>query len=147
MFSTDNGAASNSWPDGGNQPFRGEKGVGSYEGGFRVPMVVKWPGKIPAGVATGEFMTMEDRIPTIMSALGQPDLKEKLLKGHKVGNMTYKVHLDGVDQTDLITGKGPSKRKEFYYFTETTLHGLRYGDWRFLFKKQDKWFNGAQENR
>lgn len=146
MFSTDNGAASNSWPDGGNQPFRAEKGVGGYEGSFRVPMVVKWPGKIPAGTATGEFMTMEDWIPTILSMLGQPNLKEQLLEGHKVGNMTYNVHLDGIDQSDLITGRGPSKRKEFYYFTETTLHGLRYGDWKFLFKKQDKWFNGVQEN-
>ena len=146
MFSTDNGAASNSWPDGGNQPFRGEKGVGGYEGGFQVPMVVKWPGVIPAGAATGEFMCMEDWIPTILSVLGQRDLKDSLLKGHQVGKMNYKVHLDGVDQTDLITQKGPTKRKEFYYFTETTLHGLRYGDWKFLFKKQDKWFNGVQQN-
>ncbi len=146
MFSTDNGAASNSWPDGGNQPFRGEKGVGGYEGGFRIPMVVKWPGVIPAGMHTGEFMTMEDWIPTIMSQLGQADLKEQLLKGAKIGDTTYKVHLDGFDQSDLITAKGPSKRKEFYYFTETTLHGLRYGDWKFLFKSQDKWFNGVQEN-
>ena len=59
--------------------------------------------------------------------------------------MTYRVHLDGVDQTDLLSGKGPSKRKEFYYFTETTLHGLRFGDWKFLFKKQDQWFNGVQQ--
>ncbi len=81
-----------------------------------------------------------------MSILGQPDLKEKLLKGYKVGNNTYKVHLDGYDQTDTITSKGPTKRKEFYYFTESTLHGLRYGDWKFLFKKQDKWFNGVQQN-
>jgi arylsulfatase A-like enzyme len=146
MFSTDNGAASNSWPDGGNQPFRGEKGVGGYEGGFRVPMVVKWPGHIPAGVCTGEFMIMEDWIPTIMSGLGQPNLNEELLSGKEVGEATYKVHLDGVDQTDILSGKGPSKRKEFYYFTETTLHGLRYGDWKFLFKSQDKWFNGLQQN-
>ncbi|MBL4727621.1 MAG: arylsulfatase [Rhizobiaceae bacterium] len=146
MFATDNGAASNSWPDGGNHPFRGEKGVGGYEGAFKVPVVVKWPGKIPAGKYTGEFMTMEDWVPTIMSMIGQPDLKEKLLKGHKVGNTTYKVHLDGVDQTDILTGKGPSKRKDFYYFTETVLHGIRYGDWKFLFKSQDKWFNGVQQN-
>jgi arylsulfatase A-like enzyme len=146
MFSTDNGAASNSWPDGGNHPFNREKGVGGYEGSFRVPMVVRWPGKIPAGTTTGEFMSMEDWLPTIMANLGQPDLKEKLLEGHTVGDMTYKVHLDGVDQTDLITGKGPSKRQEFYYFTETTLHGLRYGDWKFLFKDQDKWFNGVQSD-
>jgi len=144
MFSTDNGAASNSWPDGGNQPFRGEKGVGGYEGGFRVPMVVKWPGKIPEGVSTGEFMTMEDWLPTIMSMLGQPDLAGKLLEGHQVGGKTYKVHLDGVDQTPLLTGTGPTNRKEFFYFTETTLHGLRFGDWKILFTDQDKWFNGKQ---
>jgi len=145
MFSTDNGAASNSWPDGGNHPFAGEKGVGGYEGGFRVPMIVKWPGKIPAGTTTGEFMIMEDWLPTIMAGLGQPDLKQQLLKGHKVGGMEYKVHLDGIDQTDIITAKGPTKRKEFYYITETTLHGLRYGDFKFLFVKQDKWFNGVQQ--
>ena len=85
MFSTDNGAASNSWPDGGNQPFRGEKGVGGYEGGFKVPMMVKWPGLIPEGTTTGELMTMEDWIPTIMSQLGEPDLKESLLEGAEIG--------------------------------------------------------------
>ena len=146
MFSTDNGAACNSWPDGGNHPFNREKGVGGYEGTFRVPLAVRWPGVIPAGSVTGEFMTMEDWLPTIMSHLSQPDLKEKLLEGHTVGDMTYNVHLDGVDQTDLITGEGPTKRNEFYYFTETTLHGLRYGDWKFLFKDQDKWFNGVQSD-
>ncbi|ATP17066.1 MULTISPECIES: arylsulfatase [Sphingobium] len=146
MFSTDNGAASNSWPDGGNQPFRGEKGVGGYEGGFRVPCVVSWPGHVQENVATGEFMAMEDWMPTILSALGEPELKDELLKGKTIGSVTYKVHLDGYDQTELLSGKGKSKRKDFYYFTETTLHGLRYGDWKFLFKTQDKWFNGIQEN-
>jgi arylsulfatase A-like enzyme len=71
MFSTDNGAASNSWPDGGDQPFHGEKGAGGWEGGFRVPMLVKWKGRIPAGVSTGEFMTMEDWVPTLMSWVGE----------------------------------------------------------------------------
>ena len=108
MFSTDNGGACNSWPDGGNHPFRAEKGVGGFEGAFRVPMLVRWPGNIPAGVST------------------------------------YKVHLDGFDQSAPITGKGPSKRKEFFYFTETSFHGLRYGDWKVLFKTQDRWFNGIQ---
>jgi arylsulfatase A-like enzyme len=144
MFSTDNGGACNSWPDGGNHPFRAEKGVGGFEGAFRVPMLVHWPGKVPAGVSTGEFMTMEDWMPTILSMLGESNLKEKLLKGHTVGKMTYKVHLDGFDQSDLITGKGPAKRKEFFYFTETSFHGLRYGDWKVLFKTQDRWFNGIQ---
>lgn len=146
MFSTDNGAAANSWPDGGNTPFRGQKGVGGYEGGFRVPVAVKWPGVIPAGRTTGEFMTMEDWMPTILSQLGQAELKSELLTGKEIGGTTYKVHLDGYDQSDLITGKGASKRKEFYYFTETKFHGMRQGDWKFLFTKQDKWFNGVQDS-
>ena len=146
MFATDNGAASNSWPDGGNQPFRGEKGVGGYEGGFKVPVMVKWPGVIPPHSTTAEFMTMEDWLPTIMAQVGEPDLKSKLLISYKAGDRSYeRIHLDGYDQSDLITSKGPTKRKEFYYFTETTLHGVRMGDWKFLFKKQDKWFNGVQQ--
>ncbi|WP_240722850.1 arylsulfatase [Poseidonocella sp. HB161398] len=144
MFSTDNGAASNSWPDGGNQPFRGEKGVGGYEGGFKVPMMVKWPGLIPAGTTTGELMTMEDWIPTIMSQLGEPELKQDLLEGTEIGGRSYKVHLDGYDQTPMLKKEGPSNRKEFFYFTETTFHGLRYGEWKFLFTSQDRWFNGQQ---
>ncbi len=145
MFSTDNGAATNSWPDGGNQPFRGEKGVGGYEGAYKVPCAVKWPGVIPAGTTTGELMAMEDWVPTIMGQLGQGDLKEKLLDGHEIGGTTYRVHLDGYDQTPVLTQSGPSNRKEFYFFTETTFHGVRFGEWKFLFTEQDKWFNGIQQ--
>lgn len=144
MFSTDNGAASNSWPDGGNQPFHGEKGVGGWEGGFRVPMVVKWKDRIPAGSSTGEFMTMEDWLPTLMAWVGQPNLKDELLKGTKVGKKKFKVHLDGYDQSDMLLNAGKTKRKEFYYFTETTFHGMRYGDWKLLFIDQEEWFRGKQ---
>jgi arylsulfatase len=144
MFATDNGAASNSWPDGGNQPFHGEKGAGGWEGGFRVPVVVKWDNHIPAGVSTGEFMTMEDWMPTLMSWLGDKNLKEDLLNGKKAGNMTYKVHLDGYDQSDILLNNGKTKRKDFYYFTETTFHGVRYGDWKIQFVDQEKWFRAAQ---
>ena len=144
MFSTDNGAASNSWPDGGNQPFRGEKGVGGFEGGFKVPMAVKWPGLIPEGTTTGELMAMEDWIPTIMAQLGQPDLREDLLDGADIGGKEYRVHLDGYDQTPILTQSGPSNRLFFPFFTETTFHGLRFGEWKFLFREQDKWFNGVQ---
>lgn len=145
MFSTDNGAASNSWPDGGNQPFRGEKGVGGYEGGFRVPMVVKWDGHIPAGVATGEFMAMEDWMPTLLSIVGDKSLIPDLLKGRQVGDMNYHVHLDGYDQSDLILNNGKSVRKDFYYFTETKFHGVRYGDWKLLFTRQNHWFRSPQQ--
>ena len=144
MFSTDNGAASNSWPDGGNQPFRGEKGVGGFEGGFKVPMMAKWPGLIPEGTTTGELMTMEDWIPTIMAQLGRPDLKEDLLDGADIGGTEYRVHLDGYDQTPILTQSGASNRLFFPFFTETTFHGLRFGEWKFLFREQDKWFNGVQ---
>ncbi len=144
MFSTDNGAASNSWPDGGNQPFHGEKGAGGWEGGFRVPMVVKWKGKIPAGTHNGEFMTMEDWIPTLMSWVGQKNIKEELLTGKEIGGKHYRVHLDGYDQSDILLRQGKSKRKEFYYFTETTFHGLRYGDWKLLFIDQEDWFRSQQ---
>ncbi len=144
MFSTDNGAASNSWPDGGNQPFHGEKGAGGWEGGFRVPMVVEWKDHIPAGVSTGEFMTMEDWVPTLMSWVGEPNIKDELLQGKKIGDKTFKVHLDGYDQSDLLLNQGKSKRKEFYYFTETTFHGMRYGDWKVLFRDQEKWFRAPQ---
>lgn len=145
MFSTDNGAASNSWPDGGNQPFHGEKGVGGWEGGFRVPVLVTWPGHIPAGTYTGEFMTMEDWIPTLMSWAGDSQIKEKLLKGYAMGGKNYKVHLDGYDQSDILLRNGKSHRKEFFYFTETTLHGLRYGDWKVLLRDQKKWFRSTQD--
>jgi arylsulfatase A-like enzyme len=146
MFSTDNGAASNSWPDGGNQPFRGEKGVGGYEGGFKVPCVVKWPGVIEPGTYTGELMAMEDWMPTLMANLGHPDLKQKLMEGSEIGGKEYKVHLDGYDQTAMLKGQGPSERQEFFFFTETTFHGVRYGEWKFLFTDQDKWFNGVQDD-
>ncbi len=145
MFATDNGAASNSWPDGGNQPFHGEKGAGGWEGGFRVPCMVKWEGHIPAGTSTGEFMTMEDWMPTLLSFVGQPKLKDELLVGRQTGNMTYKVHLDGYDQSDLVLRKGKTKRMDFYYFTENTFHGFRYGDWKFMYKEQNKWFNATQD--
>lgn len=144
MFATDNGAASNSWPDGGNHPFRGEKGAGGWEGGFRVPVLVKWDGHIPAGVTTGEFMTMEDWVPTLMAWVGNKNIKEELLNGKRMNGRTFKVHLDGYDQSDILLKQGKSKRKEFYYFTETTLHGLRYGDWKVLFRDQEKWFRSPQ---
>ncbi|MGL4318959.1 MAG: arylsulfatase [Pseudomonas sp.] len=147
MFATDNGTYVHTWPDGGNTPFHGEKGVGGWEGGFRVPVMVKWPGVIKPGSINPGFMTMEDWLPTIMAQVGEPDLKEKLLTSYKAGNHSYeRIHLDGYDQTPLLTGKGPSNRKEFFYFTETTLHGVRHGDWKFLFKKQDKWFQGVQQD-
>lgn len=107
-------------------------------------MLVKWDDHIPAGVSTGEFMTMEDWIPTLMSWVGEKNIKDELLKGKKIGDMTYKVHLDGYDQSDLLLNNGKSVRKEYFYFTETTFHGIRYGDWKVQFIDQEKWFRSPQ---
>lgn len=145
MFSTDNGAAVMSWPDGGNTPFKGEKGL-SWEGAYRVPMLVRWPGHIRPGSVTGEFIAMEDWMPTLVDAAGGgQDIAARLLGGYKAGRTTYKVHVDGYDQMDMLTGAGPSKRKEFFYFAETSLQAVRYEDWKLVFVRQDKWFQGTRE--
>jgi len=137
MYSTDNGAELMSWPDGGMIPFRGEKNT-TWEGGFRVPMMVKWPGKIKPGQVSNEIISMEDWLPTFLAAAGDSKIKEKLLKGHKAGKTTYKVHLDGYNFLPYFTGRektGP--RKEMFYFTDDgSLSALRYGDWKLVFSEQ-----------
>jgi arylsulfatase len=137
MYSTDNGAEVMTWPDGGMIPFRGEKNT-TWEGGFRVPMMVKWPGKIKPNQVSNEIISMEDWLPTLLAVAGEPNIKKKLLKGHKVGDMTYKVHLDGYNMLPYFTGKekkGP--RKEMFYFTDDgQLSALRYGDWKLMFSEQ-----------
>jgi arylsulfatase len=137
MYSTDNGAELMSWPDGGMIPFRGEKNT-TWEGGFRVPMIVKWPGKIKPGQVSNEIISMEDWLPTFLAAAGDPKIIEKLLKGHKAGKMKFKVHLDGYNLLPYLTGQekeGP--RKEMFYFTDDgSLSALRYSDWKLMFSEQ-----------
>jgi arylsulfatase len=137
MYSTDNGAELMSWPDGGMIPFRGEKNT-TWEGGFRVPMMVKWPGKIKPGQVSNEIISQEDWLPTLLAVAGDSNIKEKLLKGHRAGDMTYKVHLDGYNMLPYFTGQvkeGP--RKEMFYFTDDgQLSALRYGDWKLMFSEQ-----------
>jgi arylsulfatase len=137
MYSTDNGAELMSWPDGGMIPFRGEKNT-TWEGGFRVPMIVKWPGKIKPGQVSNEIISMEDWLPTLLAAAGDPKITEKLLKGHKAGKMKFKVHLDGYNLLPYLTGQekeGP--RKEMFYFTDDgSLSALRYSDWKLMFSEQ-----------
>jgi len=137
MYSTDNGAELMSWPDGGMIPFRGEKNT-TWEGGFRVPMMVKWPGKIKPGQVSNEIISMEDWLPTFLAAAGDPKITEKLVKGHKAGKMKYKVHLDGYNLLPYLTGQekdGP--RKEMFYFTDDgSLSALRYSDWKLMFSEQ-----------
>ena len=143
-FSTDNGAENFTWPDGGQTPFAGGKGT-ALEGGFRVPMIIRWPGKIPAGKVENSVVSGLDWFPTLVAAAGNPNIADELLKGKQLGDRNYKVHLDGYDQTDLITGKGPSKRNEIFYFTEGTLSAVRVGDYKYRFTDQPNGWFGATE--
>jgi arylsulfatase len=130
VFSTDNGAEKFTWPDGGTIPFRGEKGT-TWEGGFRVPMMVRWPGTVKPGTVINDIFSQEDWLPTLLAAAGEPDVKEKLLKGHRANGKNFKAHLDGYNQTDLLAGKGPGKRNEIFYFDAAgNLNALRYKDWK-----------------
>ena len=139
MYSTDNGAELMTWPDGGMIPFRGEKNT-TYEGGFRVPMMVKWPGKIEPHQVSNEIVSMEDWLPTFLAAAGDPDIKDKLLKGHRVDGTKFKVHLDGYNLLPYLTGEvEKSPRKEMFYFTDDgQLSALRYNDWKMMFSEQRK---------
>jgi arylsulfatase A-like enzyme len=141
-FSTDNGAENFTWPDGGQTPFAGGKGT-ALEGGFRVPMIIRWPGHVPAGKVENGIVSGLDWFPTFVAAAGDPNIIEELKAGKEMGGRTYKVHLDGYDQTDLITGKGPSKRHEIYYFTETTLSAVRIDDYKYRFTDQPNGWLGA----
>ena len=143
-FSTDNGAENFTWPDGGQTPFAGGKGT-ALEGGFRVPMIIRWPGRIPAGKVENSVVSGLDWFPTLVAAAGNPNIADELLKGRQLGDRTYKVHLDGYNQTDLITGKGPSKRNEIFYFTEGTLSAVRVGDYKYRFTDQPNGWFGATE--
>jgi arylsulfatase A-like enzyme len=135
IFTTDNGAEVFTWPDGGMTPFRGTKGT-VFEGGFRVPAIIRWPGHVPAGVVENGLISGLDWFPTLLAAAGNPDITNQLLKGVNLGGVTYKNHLDGYDQLDLITGKGPSKRSELFYFGGATLGAVRIGDFKYQFYQQ-----------
>lgn len=133
VYSTDNGAEVVSWPDGGTIPFRGEKGT-TWEGGFRVPAMVRWPGVIPAGRMINDIMSHEDWMPTLVAAAGDPDVKQKLLEGHQAAGKNFKVHLDGYNQLPLLTGNGGTARKEIFYFDAGGhLNAIRYNDWKLHF--------------
>jgi arylsulfatase A-like enzyme len=143
VYSTDNGYELLFWPDGGYSPFRGEKGT-TWEGGVRVPAVVRWPGKIPAGSASNGIQSHEDLYVTLAAAAGAADIKEELLKGKKMGGMTYKVHLDGYNNLDHWTGKTEkSARNQYFYYDESDLTGLRVGDWKMSFavKEDGLWWD------
>ena len=142
-FSTDNGAENFTWPDGGQTPFAGGKGT-VLEGGFRAPMIIRWPGKIPAGKIENGIVSGLDWFPTFVAAAGDPNIVDELKKGKQLGDRNYKVHLDGYDQMDMITGKGSSKRHEIFYFAETTLGAVRIDDYKYRFIDQPNgWLGGT----
>ena len=143
VYSTDNGYELLFWPDGGYSPFRGEKGT-TWEGGVRVPAVVRWPGKIPAGSASNGIQSHEDLYVTLAAAAGAANIKEELLEGKKIGEMTYKVHLDGYNNLDHWMGKTEkSARNRYFYYDESDLTGLRVGDWKmsFAIKEDGLWWD------
>ena len=137
MYSTDNGVHMNSWPDAGMTPFRSEKNT-NWEGAWRVPAFVRWPGHIKAGSVTNGIVHHMDWMPTLLAIAGEPNVKKKLLKGYRADGKTYKVHLDGYNQLPLLTGEtDKSPRQEVFYFSDDgDLTALRYGDWKVIFMEQ-----------
>ena len=135
IFTTDNGAEVFTWPDGGMTPFKNTKGTVG-EGGFRVPAIIRWPGQIRPGTVENGLMSGLDWLPTLAAAAGNPNITDQLLKGVQLGDRTYKNHLDGYNQMDLLTGQGPSKRHEIFYFGGANLGALRLDDFKFTFYQQ-----------
>ena len=137
LYTTDNGPHKNTWPDAANSPFRSEK-VTNWEGAYRVPAMIKWPGHIEPGSIANGIVSGLDWFPTLAAAAGETEVKEELLKGSKVGDKTFKVHLDGYNQLPYLTGEvKESPRKEFFYFNDDgQLVALRYEDWKVVFMEQ-----------
>jgi len=137
MYSTDNGAEAFTWPDGGTTMFRGEKNT-QWEGGFRVPCAIRWPGVIKPGTVINEVCAHEDMIPTLLAAAGDTTVKEDVLKGKKYGETTFKVHLDGYNLIPALKGEAAWPRKEFIYWTDDgNCAALRYGNWKISFLRQN----------
>ena len=137
MYSTDNGAEAMSWPDGGTTVFRGEKNS-NLEGGYRVPCFIRWPGVIKPGTIINDIGSHEDMFPTLLAAAGDTTAKEDLLKGKKVGDMTFKVHIDGYNLIPAFQGQAQWPRHEFLYWTDGgDVAALRYDQWKLTFLKQD----------
>jgi len=137
VYTTDNGPNMFTWPDAANSPFRSEKDS-NWEGAFRVPAMVRWPGKIKPGQISNEIFSGLDWFPTLLAAAGDPTIKDRLLKGASIGPKTFKVHLDGFNQLPYLLGQEPKgAREEFYYFNDdAVLVAMRFGNWKFVFCEQ-----------
>ncbi|TAX74664.1 arylsulfatase [Rhizobium leguminosarum] len=143
VFTTDNGTENFTWPDGGQTPFFGGKGT-TYEGGFRAPAIVRWPGHVPPASICNGLMSCLDWFPTLAAAAGNTNIAVELKAGKELNGQTYKVHLDGYDQTSMITGTGPSNRHEIWYFAESVLGAARIDDYKYTFMEQpDGWIGNT----
>jgi arylsulfatase len=137
MYSTDNGAEVMSWPDGGSTPFRGEKDT-NFEGGWRVPCAIRWPGVIEPGTVSNELFSHQDMLPTLAAAGGEPNIVEKMKKGYKSGSKTFKVHLDGYNLLPFLKGEAKKNPREgfLYWSDDGDLMALRVGNWKCMFMEQ-----------
>jgi arylsulfatase len=137
MYTTDNGPENDTWPDGANTPFRSQKDT-NWEGAWRVPCFMRWPGKIKAGSVLNGIVSLQDMLPTFLAAAGEPDINAKLLKGHKAGNKTFKVHIDGINMLPYLTGKvKESPRTSFFYVSDDgDIMAVRTGDYKLVFEVQ-----------
>ncbi len=145
IYSTDNGSQTNTYPDGGAEPFRGEKGS-TWEGGFRVPALIRWPGTVKPGTVINDIFSHQDWLPTLLAAAGEQDIGSKLKAGHRAGDKTFRVHLDGYDQTPVLSGKGPGARHNIFYFDDNAnFNAMRWNDWKIMFAWQMEGWAGPRE--
>ncbi len=145
IYSTDNGSQTNTYPDGGSEPFRGEKGS-TWEGGFRVPALIRWPGVVAPGSIINDIFSHQDWLPTLLAAAGEPNIGDKLKKGHQAGSKKFKVHLDGYDQRAALAGTGPGKRSNIFYFDDNAnFNAIRWNDWKIHFAVMPEGWGGPRE--
>jgi arylsulfatase len=137
MYSTDNGPHYNSWPDGGITPFRSEKNT-NWEGGWRVPAFVRWPGKFKAGTVLNGVVSHQDWLPTLLAAAGEPDINTRLLQGHRAGAKTFKVHIDGINMLPYLTGEVKESPRQFFFYIsdDGDIIAIRGGDWKMVLMEQ-----------
>jgi arylsulfatase len=137
MYSTDNGPENDSWPDGANTPFRSQKDT-NWEGAWRVPCFIRWPGKIKAGTVLNGIVSHQDMLPTFLAAAGDPDVSTKLLTGYKVGDKTFKVHIDGINMLSYLTGQVKESPREYFFYVSDDggVMAVRTGDWKLIFEEQ-----------
>ena len=144
IYTTDNGSQTNTYPDGGMEPFKGEKGT-TWEGGFRVPAMIRWPGTVKANSVINDIFSHQDWFPTLLAAAGVKDISAKLKQGYSAGDKRFKVHLDGFDQTPVLSGKGPGSRETVFYFDDNAnFNAIRWRAWKVHFATMDGWQSGRQ---